>query len=613
MRLLVPAIVVGLFVLRAAPAMAGGLEYTGQGAQSLARGGAVTAKAEDPMVLAHNPAGLAELRGSQFLINFNLALLDACVDPIGFYGWGNYTGGKPSRLPDPQTGAITDLPLNEFEVDPETGQRLRTPTGEYIALETEYYVEPLDTVCLDQAVTPVPQIVWSHRLSERIGIGAGLVFPSVQPSGNWGAYRSGIIRGASGELRPAPTRYMLLGANNLGLFPNVGLGVRLLDQLRVGFAFEWGIIAIDNYTMAAAQGGTTPANDIRAHLKAQDWFIPAFTASVHLVPFDELDAVLAFRFQDDIRASGDIDLTTGLFDKTLTPHSTSNIEVTSVKQSMPWKLRGGVRYASRFAPRPSGTGDEEADPFTPQAIHDPLQDERWDVELDVEYQLNSRNERQVIEYGDPVMLIFQPADPMSMPSFTEFPNQSVPSTEIEKHWKDQVSIRAGGTVNLMPGVLAVSGGAHYENRGIDPAYMQVDFWPVARVGLHTGLTMRVAGNVDIVLSYAHIFQETLVVAAPQHEERATIDLERQPKTPEGQVDPMGTPAPVTQIDKRSGAFVSRDLPPILEEVRPDSPDADARLEQNISQTASGNPPYIINAGHYRSGFDVFAAGVNVHF
>src|SRR5262245_54762828 len=78
-------------------ARAGGLEYTGgQGTQSLARGGAVVARADDPMVLARNPAGLAELRGTQFLLNANLAFLDACYTPAGYYGWGVYNGGKAS-------------------------------------------------------------------------------------------------------------------------------------------------------------------------------------------------------------------------------------------------------------------------------------------------------------------------------------------------------------------------------------------------------------------------------------------------------------------------------------------------------------------------------------
>ena len=65
-------------LLSASSARAGGLEYQGQGATALGRAGAVEAKASDPMVIAYNPAGLAELRGSQFLLNLNLALFHAC-------------------------------------------------------------------------------------------------------------------------------------------------------------------------------------------------------------------------------------------------------------------------------------------------------------------------------------------------------------------------------------------------------------------------------------------------------------------------------------------------------------------------------------------------------
>jgi long-chain fatty acid transport protein len=66
----------------------GGIEYAGAGAQALGRAGAVAARADDPMVLMYNPAGLVELRGSQLMMGANLAFMKACVDPIGYYGWG---------------------------------------------------------------------------------------------------------------------------------------------------------------------------------------------------------------------------------------------------------------------------------------------------------------------------------------------------------------------------------------------------------------------------------------------------------------------------------------------------------------------------------------------
>src|SRR5262245_22185013 len=110
-RSVLSVLIVATVCLLAARANAGGLEYAGQGARSLGRGGASTARADDPMVLAHNPAGLAELRGTQLLLDLNLALMDACVDPSGYYGYGAYAGGSPSRLPDPDTGETVPLPL----------------------------------------------------------------------------------------------------------------------------------------------------------------------------------------------------------------------------------------------------------------------------------------------------------------------------------------------------------------------------------------------------------------------------------------------------------------------------------------------------------------------
>ena len=570
----------------ASSAHAGGLEYTGQGAQALGRGGAVAARADDPMVLAHNPAGLAELRGSQFLINLNVALFDACYTGSGYYGWGTYLGGKESQLPDPNGGPPMTIPLSKIDssVDPP------------VAAAQGYYLDPYDTVCLDQRVTPIPQIAWTRRLTEDLGIGFGLIFPAATPNGRWGG-KFGVIRGDTGELRPSPARYMMLDTNNLGIFPNLGIGYRIAKALRLGLSLEWGIIAVNATTMAAALGGNVPSNDVLAHVKAQDWFIPGFTASVHLVPFDSLDLVAAFRYQDDINATGDVDLTTGIFDATLTPRTTNHVPIVSLKQAMPWKLRAGIRYSDRFAPRPVGTGRWGADAATPFVVNDPLQDERWDLELDVEYQMNDRNDAQRVEYEKGAKIEFQSA--MGALSATDAPSETV----IEKRWQNQIVGRLGGTYTVLPGKVGVSAGAHYESRGLDPNYMQIDFWPLQRVGLHTGVTIRVAKSIDFVLSYAHIFQQTLVVAPPPHKDRALISTE---------IAAGGTPK---FMDKTVGALLDRagNGQMVLEEQKLDSPDGTARVAQVVTKQAASQPPTIINAGTYSSNFDVIAAGVNVHF
>jgi hypothetical protein len=429
-------------------------------------------------------------------------------------------------------------------------------------------------------------------------VGLGLLFPAITPQGRWGGPH-GVIRGASGALRPAPTRYMLLSSNNLGLFPSLGAGYRLSDAVRVGAALEWGMVAIEHRSMAAMAGNTTPAGDIEARVTGVDWFVPAVNASVHLVPADAVDLVLAFRYQDDLRMPAQVALTTGLFDPNLLPHTTE-LSIAELRQAMPWKLRAGVRYASRLRPRPTGSGHDEGGPWKRERVHDALEDERWDVELDVEYQINSRVRDQVLRYRTGQRLWSQPI--MGDPGSVTFPpNPAHPSTIIEKRWRDQVSVRLGGTYNLVPGALGVSLGAHYETRGIDPNYMQIDFWPVARVGLHAGLLLRLSRVVDLSLAYAHIRNENLIVAPPPHRDASEIS------------DTYATEG-LRNVDQRVGPAPDRSTPaPILEAPLPGQPDGEARLSQNLVQVASGQPPYLVNAGRYRSHMNVISAGLHFHF
>jgi hypothetical protein len=570
------------------------------------------------MVIAHNPAGLVELRGSQFLFNLNLALFDACVEPQGFYGWGVYGGGQAAELPDPKTGKPVPLQLGAVDASGATPK----------AVEDAYYRGAYDTVCLDQHMTPIPQIAWTRRVSHDFGIGVGLIFPSAQPSGSWGG-KYGVIRNAQGELRPAATRYMGLDTNTIGIFPNVAAAYRISDMLRVGLAFEWGIFGINTKTMASAVGGTKPTTDLPAHVRAQDFFVPALTASVHVVPIDAVDVVAAFRYQDDLLAHGYINLTTGVFDPQYDRKYNRDLVIKSLHQAMPWKARLGVRYADRLAPRAAGSGSDEADDASTDVIHDPLQDERWDIELDGEYQFNSRVDKQKIVYGPTCamdcvggkpmgILEFVPSSGASMPATVEFPAPTMDGpqpTVIEKYWKDQISVRLGGTYNVVPGKFGISAGTHYETRGVTPDYMQTDFWPVSRLGLHTGVIVRVAKSIDFVFSYGHIFQETIVVAAPPHQDATTISNCFAPPEGTAPTGCMADPGTLGSIDKTVGAPVDRSGAgtEVLEGKSQGKPDGTAKLDQNLNRVTNGQPPWIVNAGRYSSNFDIIAAGVNVHF
>jgi hypothetical protein len=574
--------VAGLFIVAClgtiggSTAHAGGLEYAGAGTQALGRAGAVAARADDPMVLMYNPAGLVELRGTQLMLNANLALMNACVDPIGYYGWGTYWGpshgGKPSRFTDAR-GNTTELQLGR-DVGP---------------AEQAYYDGVYDTVCLDQGVTPVPQLGLTARLSNRFGIGIGMIFPSVTPHGKWGS-NEGIIQGAAG-LRPAATRYEMTNSGTVGMFPTLGAAYKIAEWLRIGASFRWGVINVDNTSMVALQVGTTPV-----HVRATDWFIPEFTTSIHIVPTDAIDFVGGFHYQSDLNAAGTIDFTSGLYDTAAIPRHTVD-KLKSVTQKFPWSAWGALRFASRLAPRPHGDGNDDLKVTHGNTVHDAFQDERFDIELDVHYEMNARH-RDLSVAGEPNQVVeFQSIS--GNVSTVPYPDVSMPVTTIQKRWKDQISARLGGSYNILPGVFGISAGAHYENRGVDPAYMQVDYWPLQRVGLHAGVRFRIAHSIDLLFSYAHIFQETLIVSAP----------------PQGAADVIGMQYlqtnTVTAIDKRTGA---QGAEVVREEVKPAAaPDGEARLTQNFAKALPGTPPFIVNAGTYRSGIDVVSAGVNMHF
>jgi hypothetical protein len=323
-----------------------------------------------------------------------------------------------------------------------------------------------------------------------------------------------------------------------------------------------------------------------------------------LVPIDSVDVVGAVRWQDDVHGTGTLDLTTGLFNPNAVPTTTIN-QVAELTQNMPWKLSGGIRYASRLSPRVYDKQRVDPGEASKHRISDPFETERWDVEADLEYQLNSRNKETRIAYTPMQTVAFNYTNGMSSPQNFPQPGRpgGSPDSVIQRHWKDQLSVRVGGSYNILPGLFGLNLGAHYETRGIDPAYMQIDYWPVSRFGLHAGVRFRVAHALDLVFSYAHIIQETITVGAPAPGKLNDIYKE------------FESTGQVSAIDKRAGVAMSRgEVIPELPEVPPAAPeDAKGAVLQNTTQTSSTNPPWVINSGTYRSSIDVVTVGVNVHF
>src|SRR5947199_10365204 len=88
-----------------AAAFAGGFELPGNGPEALGRGAAFTAKADSPLALDYNVAGLAKQRGTKLLFDGNLVIQDYEFTRAGSYPVENGPGGMPlpySGMPYPK-------------------------------------------------------------------------------------------------------------------------------------------------------------------------------------------------------------------------------------------------------------------------------------------------------------------------------------------------------------------------------------------------------------------------------------------------------------------------------------------------------------------------------
>ncbi|HJL15865.1 MAG TPA: hypothetical protein RMH99_09425 [Sandaracinaceae bacterium LLY-WYZ-13_1] len=464
-------------------AHAGGFEFAAPGTRALGRGGAFMARADDPMALGYNPAALAFLPGYQLSLGSHLTFYDACVERDGTY---DDSGVSSSWTFESQFG------------QPDAGD------------PDNWVNQPFPRVCRDGYPGPSPQLVFSGHPLPWLGFAVGILSPAGVGNGTWGN-DDGTID-VDGRSLPSPTRYGLVQQDLLLFHPSIGVGISPVEWFSFGLTFQWGIAIVDfvNHT-SAGNGPEDPANDVRTDLNVTDPFVPAVIASMHFVPIDQLDVVVMARFSDSIDSSGTLNLTTGTFGTNM-PGSlrptTTTIEGTNLRAGQPWQFGLSIRYADRIVDR--YRDPEEAGRVTGR-VEDRMQNEVWDLELDVVYQLNSQVKDFVVTQPEGAAAdICEASGNPDSPCFSEF-GAGLPQTLALPHgWNDQVSIRLGADWNVVPGTVALRLGTHFETSGINQRFQIQDFIPGMRLGLHVGATFRIE-RFDVSVAYAHIFQfaETL--------------------------------------------------------------------------------------------------------
>lgn len=482
----VTACLLALSSVAPSTAAAGGFELSGAGTRPLGRGGAFAARADDGLALLYNPAMLADLTESQITLNAGLSIWDACVARSGTYQ--DALGGAGAA-------PVGDTIFNRPGANPDS-----------------WLANPFPTVCNSGAPQILPQIVGSVRISDEFTLGFGILAPNGVGSSQWGG-ADGTVTAADGGQVPSPTRYALTDASLLLFHPSIGFGWRPLEWLRIGATFQWGVGIIDftNYTNTGSQFEDAH-DDVRTHLSVVDPFVPAGILSVHIVPHESFDIMIGARMSDAVGgaadASGSLTLTSGVYGTgvpsgtlPLTP-TTSTVSGARLQSGQPWSFTAGFRYGHRLRSRAyTRPGDSRLRP----GPDDPMADELFDIELDFVYELNNLVGDFVVNTPAGSMITIQntggSASMVGLPTPLPIPHG----------WRDNVVLRLGGDVNVIPGVLALRAGVSYD-QPIDQTFVRYvinDFIQGWRVGLHVGGTVRIDNHFDLSVAYAHYFAETI--------------------------------------------------------------------------------------------------------
>ncbi len=430
-------------LLLAAPqAGAGGIEVPDLGAVSLGRGTAFVAKADNLSAFYYNPAGLSKSKGPNLLLGANLGNLNVRV---------KRTGGDPYVQNVHGVEIWSEHPENDYR------------------LVANDVVEPFSTT--------------SQQGS--LGISsANLVFNWGDPGGIKGlAVAVGVITpsgyGSSKYPESGSQRYVLIHAEQLIVYPGVGLSYAVNRYFQIGAVFLVGIADIKLKKSArflalydSWHHNEHMQGDAGFDIHVQDMFMPTGIIGILSNPTDWLEIGVSVKLPTFIKAEGKGELTDPPED---TPDAVlrEGRDEVGIDLTLPLVVRAGVRYIHRV----------------------------FDIEVDFVFENWSM--LQEVKVSSDLLIESESAD-----IHTPFPDSTVPL-----NYRDTYSVRLGGDVNVWPEHIVIRAGAYWQSS----AYPENNdtfsvFAPFGQqVGLGGGLTWRTCKWLDVNLAYLHVFQEDATV------------------------------------------------------------------------------------------------------
>lgn len=424
-------------------------DFAEQGTQQLGRGGAWVARATMPLATFYNPAGLA---------------------------------GQA-------TGVSADVALVFNKV-------CFTRAGDGSKLDLNNGVDYPGEICNENGPQPLPALAAVYRVMDRLGIGLSVAPPSL-----YGGLRFPETVRVTGSAvpRPSSVRYLLLESDGLFLNTTLGAGVEVLDGLRVGAGFVWGV---GHYKLANANMSVSPTPqsdgswrdpttaDVRAEIDVADLFIPGVVVGVLASPLPQLDVGLTVTAQEAFDGHGTLTTkanywTNSGVNKNPVVGSSDEYGDDLAHFRLPNPL--DVRVGARFHLPRDGAAPAE------RPVRDPLVDDVFDVEVDLSYTRNSAYRAAELRFPNrPIIEVKGTGG--------EVPKNADVPFEVEG---DTLGVRVGGDVVVLPGRLAVRAGGWYEPDVQRPEYLNVAFLASRRIGLALGAQVRL-GPVDVEVAGSHV-------------------------------------------------------------------------------------------------------------
>lgn len=461
-------------LLVAGRASANGFEIPENGTEVMGRAGAWTARADNPLAVGLNPAGLAG-QPTAFVVNTNLTYQKQCFSRAGNYAaGGNYGGSK-------------------------------FPTGDYEG-------KPFPTVCKQNGIGDVgivPQLAFNYAVSSKVSIGfAPLWTPSGTGKALWPDGVDRPLTTSDGTPAPPPQRFMLLAKNARIIMPTLGVGAEVLPGLRLGASFQAVMTFFESQVSSqgsqsalqdAAQG-PTPA--VRSTVKWNQLFTPAFVLGALASPSPEFDIGFMFRWSADIvKKGGEVTLNGPFYGDQGSPATRAvdtTVKFEEFRLPQPWEIRMGVRYHKlRAGVVPPAQGRRDF-----------LKHDVFDVEVDFQYSHNSSFQQITVLFPTDPQCVGLGVNPRDGTALTKCASYVPPDASILKKWQDTLAIRVGGEYVAIPDKLGLRLGGFFQTRGQDPQYLNLDFHPGRMLGFFLGATLRAASFADVSIGYGHIFVET---------------------------------------------------------------------------------------------------------